>query len=536
MGELISIDALLRKVLLQRELRTPGSERVDHYSCAGKQFVRRYSELAGSSAYSKDRLDATIDDFCRAKDAGWISEDRFREARRLAADIEDVADYGAVGDDRLPAWGKRRNPLSRPVSPDVKNDMEDVMGLSFAVVKAMEESGYSQRTVDVYRKFALPRVIWHFIDGGSTSYSEEALESFADEAERKYRDKIERSRYSYLESALKHVKSMHDERRLYFRRFDGARTRAVSGPDAAMVIEFEEWCRSVRRLKDSSITHNRFYVGTFLEKLGELGCNDLAHLERGHVRKARSAMSEGQSAHYVSKMLTSIRCFADFVEAEHTEIPAFRNWIGPGPKIRRKKPIIGYSVEQAEAIVASVDVSRPTGLRDRAMLMLAKNTGIRAVDIVNLRIPDIKWREGTVSIVQQKNGRPLLLPLDTETGEALAEYILHGRRKGSGLDFVFLTALGQIGPLSTSTLHSIVKKHAKPITGPAFEGLHGVHAFRRGLGGSLVEAEVPPPEISVILGHSEVASTAPYMAVAVERLRICATGLADVPLEGRGPM
>lgn len=492
--------------------------------------------MAGSLEYSKEKLDATVEDFHWAKDSGWVSGCRFRDVRRLAADIEDMADYGAIGEDKLPLWGKRRNPLKRPVSDAVKKNMDDVVGLSFSVLDAMEKSGYSPNTVRVYRDLALPLVIWHFADRGSTSYSEEAMKSFADEAEKRFKGRIERSRYSYISSASKHVKSMHDEGRLYFRRFDGARTRAVSGPDSAIVIEFEEWCKSVRRMKGSSIDHNRFYVGTFLEKLSASGCEDLARLEKGQVRKARLAMSEGQSAHYVSRMLTSIRCFADFAEAEHPEIPAFRDWIGPGPKTRRKIPIVGYSAEQAEAIVASVDVSRPAGLRDRALLMLAKNTGLRAVDIVNLRISDIKWREGTISIVQEKSGRPLLLPLDTETGEAIAEYILYERRKGSGLDFVFISAQGQMAPLTTSTLYSIVKKHAEPITGPDFKGRHGVHAFRRGLGGSLVEAEVAPPEISEILGHSTVASTDPYMAVATERLRICATGLDDVPLgNGRTP-
>lgn len=522
------IDDLVRKVVLQRELRTPAARRVAGYAAAGKRFAERYEQVAGASSYSKEYLDETVLSFRAAMEAGWISEGQFKRIRRLAADIEDMADYGAIADDILPAWGRRRNPLNRPVAAAVKTDREDVIGLSLMVLDTMAHSGYSEQTVGVYRSFALPKLIWFFIDRGSTKYSDEAIEEFLEYAVRELEEGISQRWFAYVIAAPKHVKKMHDESRLHNRKGPGVRTRVMVGPDAMVVAEFERWCAEECHLSDSTIVHGRHFVGLFLESLRDLGCDDLEGLTRQHVVDARRAITAGHEAKYAGSMLASVRRFADFAAEKHPEIPAFREWVGPGPKMRKKQPLPGYSAEQAEAIVASVDLTKSTGLRDRAMLTLAKNTALRSIDIIGLKLGDIKWREGVVSVVQSKNGRQLLLPLDTETGEAIAEYILESRRKGSGYDNVFLTAVGPATPLTRAALYNVVVGYATPVVGPNFKGRHGIHAFRRGLGGELVEAGVPSPEIAEILGHADERSSDPYMAVAVERKRICAVGLDGV--------
>ena len=65
--------------------------------------------------------------------------------------------------------------------------------------------------------------------------------------------------------------------------------------------------------------------------------------------------------------------------------------------------------------------------RDAAITLLALTTGLRACDLVALRLVDIDWRAGTIGIVQQKTGNPLTLPLAPLVIAKLADYVLHER-------------------------------------------------------------------------------------------------------------
>ncbi len=62
-------------------------------------------------------------------------------------------------------------------------------------------------------------------------------------------------------------------------------------------------------------------------------------------------------------------------------------------------------------IIAGIDKTVSPGKRDFAILFLAMTTGIRAGDLIRLRLTDIKWAEGELHIIQQKTGRALVLPL-----------------------------------------------------------------------------------------------------------------------------
>lgn len=83
-----------------------------------------------------------------------------------------------------------------------------------------------------------------------------------------------------------------------------------------------------------------------------------------------------------------------------------------------------------------IDRSTAMGKRDYAMIMTAAVTGIRSVDIINLTFDAIDWINGEIRIIQHKTGKTLALPLTTDVGEAIQDYILNGRPK-SDLPFVF---------------------------------------------------------------------------------------------------
>jgi integrase len=93
-----------------------------------------------------------------------------------------------------------------------------------------------------------------------------------------------------------------------------------------------------------------------------------------------------------------------------------------------------------EQLVIRVCTQGDLHARDAAITLLALVTGLRACDIIGLRLKDIDWRSSTIGIVQQKTGNPLTLPLPTQIVGKLAEYVLNDR-PDSDDENVFLRTL-----------------------------------------------------------------------------------------------
>jgi integrase len=92
------------------------------------------------------------------------------------------------------------------------------------------------------------------------------------------------------------------------------------------------------------------------------------------------------------------------------------------------------------------------------MFLLALRTGLRSIDIINLKLSDIKWKTNVIEIVQEKTGMPLVLPLLSDVGNAIADYILNGRPY-SQLPHIFLQTQAPYQSLAGhSTCYAISRK------------------------------------------------------------------------------
>lgn len=186
---------------------------------------------------------------------------------------------------------------------------------------------------------------------------------------------------------------------------------------------------------------------------------------------------------------------------------------------RDRKIYPGFTGEESNRILGAVDKATTLGKRDYAMLILAKHTGIRGVDIRNLKLSDIHWKAAEIRIVQSKTNKPLVLPLDIPVGNAIADYILNARPSSTD-EHVFLRAVPPY--VGLIDINDIVQKYAM-LSGVAYEtkASVGFHSFRRAMGVSLLEADVPLSIISEILGHARQNSAKRYIALDTERLGRC---------------
>jgi integrase len=147
---------------------------------------------------------------------------------------------------------------------------------------------------------------------------------------------------------------------------------------------------------------------------------------------------------------------------------------------------------------------------------------LRSGDIANLKFGNIDWENNRVSLVMQKTGKELALPLLEDVGLAVIDY-LQNARPPSGSANVFVSHRPPFDGFTSGAVYNLVSRYiAKSgIEVPPMKK-RGPHSFRHGLASKLLEEKVPLPVISEILGHSDSLSTSAYLRIDVEQLRMCA--------------
>lgn len=261
----------------------------------------------------------------------------------------------------------------------------------------------------------------------------------------------------------------------------------------------------------------------------------LSFLEQnGHVDLSRITLKDVSDflpviapkyAKSMDQILTSLRCLGHFLnEKKLSSIDITIALIGAAAP--RRKLQLGFTQEEAEKIIAVIDRSTLRGKRDYAALLLAKNTGLRCIDLINLKLNEIDWRNRQIRLVQTKTGVPLTLPIEAEVENALADYILNARPSVDG-PFVFIRLCKPFIKITTGCLAYILKHYMKAA---GMEAHTRMHAFRKGLGTQMLALEIPLPTISNILGHTNIDSAKPYLATNLKQLQACAIGLTDIPV------
>lgn len=170
------------------------------------------------------------------------------------------------------------------------------------------------------------------------------------------------------------------------------------------------------------------------------------------------------------------------------------------------------------------------------MLLLAARTGLRPGDIAGLRLSDVDWRQGQITVTQHKTATVVTLPLLADVGTAIADYLLHDRPAGSGDGHVFLRSQAPHVALSSGKgLHHVAATAfaRTPTVSTGVPG-HGMRVLRASLATRMLEQDTPLPVIASALGHRGIESAKHYLAGDEARMRQCCLDFAGIePNEAR---
>ena len=198
-------------------------------------------------------------------------------------------------------------------------------------------------------------------------------------------------------------------------------------PGARVVLleEFAEFLRTERGLAERTICGYRWAAGLFLSS--QLGDTlDVGALGVPQINAFVLAQAGQRGAESLNNLVTALRALLRFFYLRgYTATPL----AGATPRPvgwRDRGPSRGLEPGQVARLLASCDRRTRAGRRDFAILTVLARLGLRANEIASLRVEDVDWRAGEIT-VHGKGNRTDRLPLPVDVGEAIAGYCRRGR-------------------------------------------------------------------------------------------------------------
>lgn len=172
------------------------------------------------------------------------------------------------------------------------------------------------------------------------------------------------------------------------------------------------------------------------------------------------------------------------------------------------------TLSQVEAIKSTAASSRRAPLRNTAIVTCLANLGLRTCEVAAIKLGDVDFREGILTVRETKSGMLRALPLDRETGTAIEKYVMSERPPIGGT--LFLRHLHDIGsPMGIANLRMTIRHVAYRAGIEPF----GLHMLRHTAASRMVNGGIPLKVISDVLGHEAIQSTTIYAKVDDVHLR-----------------
>lgn len=395
------------------------------------------------------------------------------------------------------------------------------------VLKELERTGYCSSTIHFYvkvyrRLFKLAKIMQ------ADTLSQVLAERFVNDSAHSRTGQYCHSRSKLHKACIRMLREYEEKGCLGWQpckesRVDQPETTGFQELNTRFLMHLRAEQKSQNTLESYRNISCKFLV--FIENTGFTDLNAVP-LESIHVffNVLRSSWESGS----LRTAASGLRSFLNFVENGNRLLTAI-----PG-QLLRKRTILPVLTQEEEQAIWDVLQTDAISSRDIAIMTLALLTGLRASDIVALRLEDIDWQSDMIRIIQKKTRSPLVLPLLPAMGNALARYITKDR-PASDSPFVFLSRNAPHQPLQGHAgCYAIVRKTFECAGVRTEKELKGTRLLRHHVASKMLKKGVALQTISSTLGHANPETTDIYLTADEENLRNCASTLALIPMKVEG--
>ncbi len=373
--------------------------------------------------------------------------------------------------------------------------------LTESVLDQLKNKGYMESTLTVYRR-TYNRVQAFISQSGEKIYTPDIGRDFLASVN------VKKSTFVAYACTIRRLNDFIN--RKPFRSHHGCSHVQVPSEFADVMYKFLQECKD-KGNKPTTLKSKEITCGLFLDFIKQAGCTDISRLDTGIV--SQSLLTFTNKDRYAV-----IRQFLRFLANKGT---TEKDLSGIVPRYRRRKPLpTTYTPEEITRIENCVEVSTNTGKRNLAIIRLATRMGLRSGDIARLKLSEIDFSSGLISITQEKTGLPISLQMPDDVSDALLAHI--ETDTFSLIDgYVFHSMVAPHERINTSIIRHAVNECFIAANIDTKGKKHGPHTFRSSLASSMVNDGAPYEVVRRILGHSDPNVIKHYARADIKNLRMC---------------
>ncbi len=277
-----------------------------------------------------------------------------------------------------------------------------------------------------------------------------------------------------------------------------------------VVASFRRWLQQHKGAAESTRYHYCRSAAQLIDSLGDAPSKYDPRCLRSFILDQARRSGPGAT----KTLITGVRAFLRFLAVEgrcrvglDKAIPTVAGWhLASLPQ--------SLSVDEVNRTLETCDIETPMGARDRSIILLLARLGLRAGDVIVLRLCDIDWADASF-VVSGKVCREVRLPLPQEIGDALLRYL--ECRPQIETDRVFLRSVAPAGPLRSSCAISRIVARAMRRAGVSSPS-YGAHILRHSAATQMLNQGASLYEVGAVLRHRSCDMTASYAKVDVALL------------------
>jgi site-specific recombinase XerD len=271
---------------------------------------------------------------------------------------------------------------------------------------------------------------------------------------------------------------------------------------------FQAYLRRVRGTGPAEFRRETRCVRSFVEHVVGVGQVDVKVFSASDVIAFVRSLVGQYRPSTVGHFGAALRSFFRFLRFEGLRDDRLDDAV-PSVVRRRLAGLPRYlEAAQLDQLLTSLGRSTPCEQRDRAMVLCVARLGLRASEVTRMRLEDIDWRAGVISVPKRKTGRGTLLPLLADVGQAIAKYIEDGRPPTANRHIFVLHRLRVGEPTTQATVYDVVSTALRRsgIEAP----MRGPNLLRHSLATRLIRSDVSLKEIADLMGHQRLETTQIY--------------------------
>lgn len=223
----------------------------------------------------------------------------------------------------------------------------------------------------------------------------------------------------------------------------------------------------------------------------------------------------GLSARSQARTVSGVKHFFEFLVLEGTLIDDPSGLLEL-PRIGRKLPVF-LTLEEIDRLQAAIDLSKPQGHRNKAIIETLYSCGLRVSELINLKFSTIFYKQGFLRVIGKGN-KERLVPLSPSVEKEINLYVSatrnHQKVQSGHEDFVFLNRRGK--QLTRVMIFTIVKDLSKAA---GLKKNISPHTFRHSFATHLIEGGANLRAIQEMLGHESITTTEIYTHLNKEYIR-----------------